>query len=132
VADHLDCDAGLSCRMRRDYTVLPHGPVHGDEDYPPPAPGQRFVDESTRLPDPENGSAPDAGPEYWVAWVPVTKAGAPASRPWQVRQKDESTDGIFRAACKTKAAAQEITDFLLRAKKRKMSSTTGPEGYLLN
>jgi hypothetical protein len=31
-----------------------------------------------------------------------------------------------------KAAAQEITDFLLRAKKRKMSSTTGPEGYLLN
>jgi hypothetical protein len=50
-------------------------------------------------------------------------------QPWG--QKDESTDGIFRAACKTKAAAQEITDFLLRAKKRKMPSMTGPEGYLL-
>jgi hypothetical protein len=49
----------------------------------------------------------------------------------KVGQKDESTNGIFRAACK-KAAAQKITHFLLPAKKRKMSSMTGPEGYLLN
>jgi len=55
---------------------------------------------------------------YLAAFVGIRKAGGRTVHPWQIREQDGTTEGTFRSAFKTEAAAIEICKFLNSAHER--------------